>query len=132
YIEYDVDSERRVTRLFWSYAEQQADGARFTDVIIQDNTFGTNRYGLPLCVFIGEDSNFKTIVLAQALVHKEDTAAFTWAYEHFRDSCCVKGAPPVMFLTDNNKAAASAIKAVVSDSEHFLCMWHMWRNIEKH
>ncbi|CAM9360326.1 unnamed protein product, partial [Phaeothamnion confervicola] len=30
----------------------------------------------------------RTIVLAQALVHKEDTAAFIWAYEHFRDSCC--------------------------------------------
>ncbi|CAM9436409.1 unnamed protein product [Phaeothamnion confervicola] len=66
-------------------------------------------------------------------MRKEDTAAFTWAFDEYLDWCCDGGlCPPGVILTDDSNAAAAAIKASMPSTKHLLCSWHLYKNLKEH
>ncbi|GET51062.1 protein FAR1-RELATED SEQUENCE 5-like [Rhizophagus irregularis DAOM 181602=DAOM 197198] len=66
-----------LTSLFWVTSKQRNElWPKFHDVVIHDNTAKTNRYEMALNLFVGIDNNFKTRVLAQALMKYETQADY--------------------------------------------------------
>ena len=51
---------------------------KFRDIIIYDNTSKTNRYEMALSLFVAIDSNYKTRIVAQALIKYETQADYNW------------------------------------------------------
>ncbi|CAG8800312.1 36695_t:CDS:2, partial [Racocetra persica] len=43
----------------------------FSDVVGHDNTSGTNRYYMPLSLFVAQDDNMNSRIIAQAFVSNE-------------------------------------------------------------
>ena len=78
-----------LTHLFWMTPEQQILWLRYHDVIMHDNTCKTNRYNCPLSLFVTQDNNLKTQIVAQAIVDDESQFSYVWFFQ------CVKEATGV-------------------------------------
>ncbi|CAM9256513.1 unnamed protein product, partial [Phaeothamnion confervicola] len=52
-------------------------------VIIQDNTFGTNKFGINFFVIVCVDGEGRTRAVCQGFLKPEGTEAFTWAFERY-------------------------------------------------
>ena len=68
----------------------------YHDVILNDNTAKTNRYEMPLSLFLAVDNNTRSRLIAQALVSDETTDSYKWILE------CTKKATmtePLVFVT---------------------------------
>ncbi|CAM9682024.1 unnamed protein product, partial [Phaeothamnion confervicola] len=75
----------------------------------------------------------RTRVVCQGFVRKEDTAAFTWAFDKYSDCCCNGGlCPPGVIFTGDPKTAAAAVKASMPSTKHLLCSWHLYKNLKEH
>ncbi|CAN0260765.1 unnamed protein product, partial [Laminaria digitata] len=77
----------RLNKIFWSTADQQLLAHQFGHLVIQDNTCLTNKYDLKLMLFIGVDSENKSVVLAQGFFSDEQTTSFAYALKHFVAIC---------------------------------------------
>ena len=129
FVDYRVDKEtHQLTHLFWASPRQQELAQKLHYVLIHDNTYGCNVYALSLGLFASVNYCGRTVMLAQCLVNREDTAAYEWAYTCWLK--CVGRAPHVVF-TDADKAVQGAVPKVFPDSAHFWCLWHIAKNLLK-
>ncbi|CAM9639208.1 unnamed protein product, partial [Laminaria digitata] len=83
FVDWDTDPLHRLMMVFWSTVEQQILARQYGGVVIQDNICLTNRYDLKLMLFIGVDSENKSVVLAQGFFSDEQTTSFLWALKHY-------------------------------------------------
>ena len=60
----EYDDSGRLVCILWATVEQINAAIDWADVICQDNTFCTNKYGLKLCVFVIVDGNNRCGVFA--------------------------------------------------------------------
>src|SRR5438270_8677079 len=52
FLEFQLNDENRLTRLFWMSPSQIALWLEYHDVVLNDNTAKTNRYNMPLSLFL--------------------------------------------------------------------------------
>ena len=58
YFQVDLEGiDNRLSRIFWMSPKQRRMWSRYHDVVINDNTCKTNKYSMPLSVFIIIDSD---------------------------------------------------------------------------
>lgn len=127
-VEFELDNENRLTRLFWMSPEQIVLWLEYSDVILNDNTAKTNRYQMPLSLFLAVDNNTRSRLVAQALVSDETTESYKWILE------CTKKATmtePLVFVTDADPAADAAIKQVYETTYPIHCIFHISENLPK-
>jgi len=60
FVEFQLDQDNRLTRLFWMSPAQITLWLEYHDVILNDNTAKTNRYQMPLSLFLVIDNNTKS------------------------------------------------------------------------
>jgi hypothetical protein len=89
---------------------------------------GTNRYRLKLGLFTTVDSNGATRILAACLVTCETAESVAWAFDCFMDFRIL----PLIILTDSDPVMAAAIKLYFPSTLHFLCTYHLSKNLLKH
>ena len=96
-----------------------------------DTKHGTNTHKLKLGCFCTVGPSGNTVVLAASLVAAESEASFTWVFTCFL--LALRFAPAVIF-TDSDPGMAAAILAVfcVLGTLHFLCTWHLSKNLLTH
>ena len=100
----------------------------YHDVILNDNTAKTNRYQMPLSLFLVTDNNTKSRLVAQALVSDETVESYKWVLE------CTKNATmtePLVFVTDADSAANAAIGQVYEMTYPVHCIFHIGENLPK-
>ena len=127
-VEFELDNENRLTRLFWMSPEQVILWLEYHDVILNDNTAKTNRYQMPLSLFLIVDNNTKSRLVAQALVSDETTESYKWILE------CTKKATmtePLVFVTDADPAADAAIAQIYEATYPIHCIFHISENLPK-
>ena len=73
-IMYDADGLPK--NIFWSHASCRANYSDFGDVVTFDTTFKTNRYNMPLAMFVGANHHFQTVIFGAVLLTEETTDAF--------------------------------------------------------
>jgi hypothetical protein len=100
----------------------------YHDVILNDNTAKTNRYQMPLSLFLVVDNNTKSRLVAQALVSDETVESYKWILE------CTKNATmtePLVFVTDADPAMDAAIAQIYETTYSVHCIYHISENLPK-
>ncbi|GJJ76560.1 hypothetical protein EMPS_08919 [Entomortierella parvispora] len=64
----DLDENGRLRRMFWMSPSQRYLYRRYRDVVISDNTYKTNRFGMPLNVIVIIDNAGKSRLVGCSLV----------------------------------------------------------------
>ena len=76
--------------------------------------------------FTGIDNHKKCVTFGAGMLLREDTEAYTWLLKSFMKA---HGKQPKMIVTDQDGAMKLAIEAVLTESKHRLCMWHITQKI---
>ena len=103
--------------------------SRFSDVVVFDNTYRTNRFDLPFGIFTGVNNYGQSVCFAGALMKSETIEYFVWLFNSFLE--LVNYHAPNVLLTDNDSAIGSAFSVTFKNFEtkHRLCQWHLIKNI---
>ena len=114
-----------------------------TNVLFVDATHGTNQAGLKLCCFTTISSTGQTVILAFGLIRHEDAMSYEWMFRRFHDIFKVR---PLVMFTDSaveiaiafdevnrldHAATNSGIDDIWTETQHFLCTYHISRNLHK-
>ena len=100
----------------------------YHEVILNDNTAKTNRYQMPLSLFLVVDNNTKSRLVAQALVSDETVESYKWILE------CTKNATMtelLVFVTDANPAMNAVITQIYETTYPIHCIFHISKNLLK-
>ena len=125
FVRKDIDEQNRLKRLFWMNPQQRALYHRY-HVLMNDSTFKTNRFGMPLNVFIVVDTNGKTRLVGCALVSSETTDDYTWILRQLMES--VLEQPPGVIMIDAEAAMEAACRDILPDTSIVHCIWHITAN----
>ena len=128
FVEFQLDQENRLTRLFWMSPTQIALWLEYHDVILNDNTAKSNRYQMPLSLFLAVDNNTRSRLVAQALVSDETTESYKWILECTKSATMVE---PLVFVTDADPAVDAAIGQVYEKTYSIHCIFHINENLPK-
>jgi hypothetical protein len=89
--------KQELKRIFWSHASQRAECRDFGDVITFDTTHKTNKYRIPLAMFVGSNHQLQNVVFGQALLKDESSESFEWLFSTFKT--CMGGKDLHVLLT---------------------------------
>jgi hypothetical protein len=116
----DDDPDRYQLRgIFWMTPSQVEEGKRYHHVMIHDNTYRCNKFGMALGLFTTVNNHGSTALTAQCLTHGESTEDYVWAYKCYLHAC--ERAPRVV-LTDRCPAVEAAVAICFPTTiYHFWC-----------
>jgi hypothetical protein len=115
----------------WMFPEQKMNYCRFCDVVVFDNTYKTNRFGMPFGIFTGVNNYGQSICFAGTIMCNETAESFFWAFSSFLKM--VNDSSPKVFLTDEDQAIIKAADLIFvpHGTKHALCLWHLLKNVVK-
>ena len=125
-----LDDDDLIMNIFWVDARSIVDYGHFGDVICFDTTYRTNTYDRPFAPFVGVNHHKQTIIFGVALLYDETVESCKWLFKTFLSA--MSGKHPKTILTDQSAAMARAIAEVFPESNHRLCVWHIYQNAAKH
>ncbi|XP_012088439.1 protein FAR1-RELATED SEQUENCE 4 isoform X2 [Jatropha curcas] len=125
----DLNEEHRLRNLFWVDAKGMEDYNNFGDVVCFDTTYFTNKYKIPLVLFIGVNHHIQPTLLGSALIADETVYTFVWLMQTW--FMAMGEQAPRVILTDQNNAIKAAIAAVFPQTRHCFCLWHILEKIPR-
>ncbi|XP_073367898.1 protein FAR1-RELATED SEQUENCE 5-like [Aegilops tauschii subsp. strangulata] len=125
-----LDESDRVKNIFWANASCRGAYQDFGDCVTFDTTYKTNKYHMPLGVFVGTNNHLQTTFFGFALIRDEDADSFRWLFKTFLR--CMRGKAPTCILTDQCPAMALAIPDAFGNTVHKLCRWHIMKKYMEH
>jgi len=129
FFRYEVDNKQQLKSLFFATPTMREQFKVYSNLLIMDTTFGTNRFHMPLMFGAVVNGLGRTIISFVALTTQETIEQFSWIFTCFRN--CFES-EPLNIITDECKSFESAIKTKFPTSNHFVCGWHKSSNIRKH
>src|SRR5438270_13538106 len=100
----------------------------YHDVVLNDNTAKTNRYNMPLSLFLIVDNNTKSRLVAQSLVSDETVKTYKWILE------CTKKATitePMVFVTDADPAMDAAVVQIYDTAYRYIVFFILVKTYQK-
>src|SRR5436305_2536045 len=82
---------------------------------------------LSLLVII--DNNTRTHLVCQALSEDETSGSYQWFFQCLRDA--IDNLAPKVLFSDLESALINAVSLIISETKHFLCIFHIQQNIHK-
>ncbi|CAL8118684.1 unnamed protein product [Prunus armeniaca] len=107
YFKMEVDSEGRMSNVFWLDAMSRRLMGFSGDVVVFDTTFNTNRYGMIFAPLLGVNNHRQTVLFGYAFLTSETTDSFVWLLEEFKKA--MLGEPPKMIIIDQDATMSKAI-----------------------
>ncbi|CAL5384969.1 unnamed protein product [Camellia sinensis] len=92
-----------IRNFIWADARSRVTYEAFGDVVTFDTTYLTNKYDLPLALFVGVNHHGQSIL-------------FRWH-------------PPKAIITDQCSAMQNAIQIVFPEARHRWCLWHVMKKL---
>ncbi|KAF8689918.1 hypothetical protein HU200_041551 [Digitaria exilis] len=126
FFEYQTSSEGRLLNMFWCDGQSRLDYQAFGDLVIFDSTYRTIRYRMPFVPFVGLNHHRSTTIFACAIVSHETVESYEWLLRTLLGAMYNK--EPRSIITDGDRAMRKAIRAVLPNTDHRLCGWHIERN----
>ncbi|KAI9916479.1 hypothetical protein PsorP6_016800 [Peronosclerospora sorghi] len=123
--EFETDKDGRLTNAFSISPDAILLYKSFGDVVVFDTTYALNHFKLPFAPFVGVDINGLTIQFGCGLLQHETAESFRWLFTCFLRA--EEGKAPRTILTDKDAAMANGIAAVLPETKHAVCMWHLAR-----
>lgn len=126
----DLNEEHRLRNVFWVDAKGMEDFSNFGDVVSFDTTYFTNKYKIPLVLFIGVNHHIQPTLLGCALIADETVHTFLWLMQTW--FVAMGECAPRVMLTDQNNALKAAVAAVFPNTRHCFCLWHILEKLPRH
>ena len=101
--------------LFWMTPHQLELGRRFHHLLIHDNTYKSNTFGMPLGLFTSVNQHGHTVITAQCVVKGEKTEEYDWAFKCYLRAV---GVAPRVLYTDRDPAVEGAVSTFPSTTKH--------------
>ncbi|KAG1326830.1 protein FAR1-RELATED SEQUENCE 5 [Cocos nucifera] len=126
YWDVQLNQEGRPCNFFWRDGRSRVDYDCFGDVVVFDTTYRTDRYNLICAPFVGVNHHWQNMMFGCAILFDETTTSFMWLFKSFLES--MDDRPPKTIFTDQDQAMANAIAEVFPNTQHCLCLWHIYKN----
>ncbi|XP_077252699.1 protein FAR1-RELATED SEQUENCE 5-like [Tasmannia lanceolata] len=126
----ELDTDGTFRSMFWADARARDAYITFSDVIVFDVTYKTNRLSLPFAPFTGVNHHRQSTLFGCALLADETEETFSWLFEQWLT--CMHGKAPDAIITDMDPAMKNAIGRVFPDTHHRFCSWHIHRHLLEH
>jgi zinc finger SWIM domain-containing protein 3 len=124
------EEDGRIANFFWADGQAIMDYACFGDAVSFDTTFQTNKFEMPFAPLLGTNHHKRTIIFGAALLYNETIESFIWLFNTFL--AAMSGKHPSTIFTDQCAAMSAAIRIVLPNTRHHLCLWHIYQNAAKH
>ena len=95
-------------------------------VICLDGCHIKTKFGGQLPTAVGIDPNDCIFLIAMAVVEVESLASWKWFLETLKQDLGIDNTPPWTIMTDKQKVLIPAVQQVFPDSEHRLCVRHLY------
>lgn len=117
-MDFDEDTGETCTRLFFTSELMIRSFAQFGQFFELDATCKTNRFNMPLVLFVGVDDTHRTTIFGVGLIQVGDKESYTWLLERFKYAMSQRNirhthSTTVVFLWSNNSPAT-----------HILCAYY--------
>ncbi|XP_058069942.1 protein FAR1-RELATED SEQUENCE 4-like [Magnolia sinica] len=127
YYAVEVDEEQQPRSVFWVDARSRTAFTYFGDVVTFDTAYLTNRYNVPLALFVGVNHHGQSVLFGCALLADETKESFVWLFKTWL--AAMSGRPPKALITDQDRAIKAAITEVFPETHHRLCLWHVLKRV---
>ncbi|KAM0890599.1 hypothetical protein ACQ4PT_026930 [Festuca glaucescens] len=127
FFEYEVDEHGKMVRLFWADATSRKNYKHFPDVLSFDSTYSTNQYDMVFAPFTGINHHMQSVFFAAGFLAEETIEEYTWMFQAFLRA--MGGIAPRLIITDECARIGGAIRDVLPNSIHRLCMWHILQKV---
>ncbi|XP_057983297.1 protein FAR1-RELATED SEQUENCE 5-like [Malania oleifera] len=124
-----LDAEEQITNVFWADEKMLVDYSDFGDVVCFDTTYRLKDCR-PFAPFIGVNHHRQMVIFGGALLYDETVESFKWILQTFVEA--MSGKKPKTILTGQDAVMAEAIHAVLPETHHCICVWHVYQNAFKH
>ncbi|KAM0926804.1 hypothetical protein ACQ4PT_003002 [Festuca glaucescens] len=124
-----LDNEERFKKCYFSFGACKRgflEGCR--PVICLDGCHIKMKFGGQLLCAVGMDPNDCIYPVAFAIVEVEDTEAWRWFLRTVKQDLGIENTYPWTIMSDKQKGLIKAVTELFPDSEHRLCVRHMWQN----
>src|ERR1044071_3433593 len=101
---------------------------KYNNVTIVDTTYNTNRFQMMLCIITVIDNNYRTRIMACAIIEDETLNTYKWIFENI---LVETGSSPKIIFTDLDPYMIRSIKDVYLNAQHMLCIFHIDLNLKK-
>ena len=125
-----LDQYNRLEHLFCMFGESRRSHVRFSDVLIFDTTYRTNRFKMPLAIFCAVNIHGQTLPIAGGLLRNETREAYRWLFRTFLRA--VDGKQPGSMLTDQDHWMSQALEEIMPRTKHGFCIWHITQKFPQH
>ncbi|WOL02412.1 protein FAR1-RELATED SEQUENCE 6 isoform X1 [Canna indica] len=116
----DLNDHGCLRNLFWADGRCRTAYQYFGDVISIDTTFLTEKYDLPLVLFVGMNHHGQLVLVGCGLISDETIQNYTWLFKAFLT--CMLGCCPNAIVTDYSKTIQGAVLDVFPGARHRLCL----------
>lgn len=120
----DVSKEGRLVNVFWVDSRCRASYIYFGDSVTFDTMCITNKYNIPLSLFVGVNHHGQSVLLGCGFIANETTEAFIWLFKTWLRAM---GRPPISMITDHCPAVQEAVKVVFPEVHHRLSLCHIMK-----
>lgn len=123
----DLNEDGCLCNVFWADSRSRIAYKYFSDVISFDTTYITNRFEIPLVLFLGVNHHGQSVLLGCGLLSGETIENYIWVFKAW--VACMSGKPPTAMVTDHCKAIQGAVAEVFLGVRHRLCLYHIMRRV---
>lgn len=125
----DLNEEHKLRNVFWVDVKGMEDFNSFGDVVSFDTTYFTNKYKIPLVLFIGVNNHMQPTLLGCGLIADETVYTFVWLMQTWFVAMGERA--PRVILTDQNNAIKAAVADIFPETRHCFCLWYITEKISR-
>ncbi len=121
-----MDADIHLIHFFFAFREAVTVYIAYPEVFLLDCTYKTNHFNMPLLNIISITGLDTTFYLAYVFFLAEAEGDFVRALQHLKNVLSVR---PSIMVTDRDLALMNAISTIFPSATHFLCQWHVQKNV---
>ena len=129
YFDWYTGLGRTLSRAFFSYGSWRSLYANSNLCVGVDATYRTNRIGMSLVFFVGENCWGKTTTFGVGFLMDESLDSYIWLLEKFKE--CMLNIKPNLFISDHDLSIVGAIELVFPTTHRMECRWHFMKNVQE-
>jgi hypothetical protein len=121
-----LDDQQRLVALWWQNPVQAELTRRYSDVLLNDNTYNRNKYNFPLNIGIIIDGFGHSRNAWYCFQEVEDADTHAWVFRNHLQSA---GRAPDALISDRSPAIILAASRTMPTTSHIYCLYHLEGNI---
>ncbi|WVZ14062.1 hypothetical protein V8G54_011628 [Vigna mungo] len=127
---FQLDADDQITNTFWADIKMIIDYTDFGDVVCFDSSYKYYKDSWPFVPFLGINNHQQMTIFGVALLQNESVESLKWLFIVFLEA--MSGRKPKTILTDLDVVTAEAINVILPQTNHRVCVWHVYQDALKH